>query len=61
LNRARRTHDHVLAVLLGGGTPLFAKLDSAIRLERTQALATPAATHLAFSPTAGAHEPRSTG
>src|SRR5215204_1867457 len=38
----------VIPVLLGGGTPLFAKLDSAIRLERTQALATPAATHLAF-------------
>ena len=40
---------HVIPVLLGGGTPLFAKLDSAIRLERTQALATPAATHLAFT------------
>ena len=39
---------HVIPVLLGGGTPLFATLDSAIRLERTQALATPAATHLAF-------------
>jgi dihydrofolate reductase len=39
---------HVIPVLLGGGTPLFATLDSAIRLERTQALATPAATHLEF-------------
>ena len=39
---------HVIPVLLGGGTPLFATLDSAIRLERTRALATPAATHLAF-------------
>ena len=39
---------HVIAVLLGGGTPLFAQLDSAIRLERTSVLATPAATHLGF-------------
>jgi dihydrofolate reductase len=39
---------HVIPVLLGGGTPLFATLDSAISLERTQALATPAATHLEF-------------
>jgi dihydrofolate reductase len=39
---------HVIPVLLGGGTPLFATLDAAIRLERTQALATPAATHLEF-------------
>ncbi len=39
---------HVIPVLLGGGTPLFATLDSAISLERTQALATPAATHLGF-------------
>ena len=39
---------HVIPVLLGGGTPLFATLDSAIGLERTQALATPAATHLSF-------------
>ena len=39
---------HVIPVLLGGGTPLFAHLDSAIVLERTSALATPAATHLSF-------------
>jgi len=37
---------HVIPVLLGGGTPLFARLDSAIRLERTDVLVTPAATHL---------------
>ena len=39
---------HVIPVLLGRGTPLFATLDSAITLERTQALVTPAATHLTF-------------
>ena len=39
---------HVIPVLLGGGTPLFAALNSAISLERTQALMTPAATHLGF-------------
>ncbi|HEX5191928.1 MAG TPA: dihydrofolate reductase family protein [Solirubrobacteraceae bacterium] len=39
---------HVIPVLLGGGTPLFSTLDSAIRLERTRTLATPAATHLGF-------------
>jgi dihydrofolate reductase len=39
---------HVIPVLLGDGTPLFATLDSAISLERTQVLATPAATHLGF-------------
>jgi dihydrofolate reductase len=39
---------HVIPVLVGGGTPLFDKLDSAITLERTQALATPAATHIGF-------------
>jgi dihydrofolate reductase len=39
---------HVIPILLGGGTPLFASLDSAIRLERTQALATPAAMHLGY-------------
>jgi len=39
---------HVIPVLLGGGTPLFAALDSAIALDRTKVVATPAATHLAF-------------
>jgi dihydrofolate reductase len=40
---------HVIPVLLGGGTPLFAALDSTISLERTQVVATPAATHLGFN------------
>jgi dihydrofolate reductase len=39
---------HVIPVLLGGGTSLFATLDSAITLERTQVLVTPAATHPRF-------------
>jgi dihydrofolate reductase len=39
---------HVVPVLLGGGTPLFASLDSAIDLERTDVQVTPAATHLAY-------------
>jgi dihydrofolate reductase len=39
---------HVVPVLLGGGTPLFASLGSAITLERTDVQVTPAATHLAF-------------
>jgi dihydrofolate reductase len=39
---------HVIPVLLGGGTPLFGALDSSITLERTQALVTPAATHIGF-------------
>jgi dihydrofolate reductase len=39
---------HVIPVLLGGGTPLFGPLDSSITLERTNALATPAATHIMF-------------
>jgi dihydrofolate reductase len=39
---------HVIPVLLGGGTPLFAALDSTISLKRTQVVATPAATHLGF-------------
>ncbi len=39
---------HVIPVLLGGGTPLSSTLDSSINLERTQAMVTPAATHLGF-------------
>ena len=39
---------HVIPVLLGGGTSLFAPLDSAVTLERTRALVTPAATHLGY-------------
>jgi dihydrofolate reductase len=39
---------HRIPVLLGGGTALFDRLDSAITLERTQMLVTPAATHLGF-------------
>ena len=39
---------HVIPVLLGAGTPLFGPLDSSITLERTNALVTPAATHMMF-------------
>jgi dihydrofolate reductase len=39
---------HVVPVLIGGGTPLFASLDSAIALERTDAIVTPGATHLRY-------------
>jgi dihydrofolate reductase len=39
---------HVVPVLLGGGTPLFGTLDSSVTLERTQARATPAATHIGY-------------
>lgn len=40
---------HVVGVLVGAGTPLFASLDAAIELERTDVTATPAATHLSFA------------
>ena len=39
---------HLIPVLLGGGTPLFGRLDAAIVLERAQVRVTPAATHLVF-------------
>lgn len=39
---------HVVPVLLGGGTPLFASLEGAITLERTAAKITPAAVHLNY-------------
>lgn len=39
---------HVIPVLLGGGTPLFGSLGSAITLDRTRVLVTPAAAHLEF-------------
>jgi dihydrofolate reductase len=39
---------HVVASLIGAGTPLFGKLNTAITLERTQAFITPAATHLRY-------------
>jgi dihydrofolate reductase len=39
---------HVIPVLIGGGTPLFGALDSAINLERTEVQVTPAATHIAY-------------
>lgn len=41
-------HLHVVPILVGGGTPLFAGLDSAITLEPIGAVATPAATHLKY-------------
>jgi dihydrofolate reductase len=41
-------HLHVMPVLVGGGTPLFGRLDSAIRLERGGAQLTPSATHLQY-------------
>ncbi len=39
---------HVNPMLLGGGTRLFGGLDSAVHLERTRVVATPAATHLYY-------------
>lgn len=40
---------HVVSVLVGGGTPLFARLAEAISLQRTDVVATPGATHVRFS------------
>lgn len=40
---------HLIPVLIGGGTPLFAELDQAISPQHTARVATPAATHLHFS------------
>ncbi len=54
-------HVHVVPVLLGGGTPLFASLDAAISLKRTRALVTPAATHLRFEVLQPPPPPRPTG
>lgn len=39
---------HVVPLLLGGGTPLFAALDSAIKLERLDTHQSPAADHLRY-------------
>jgi dihydrofolate reductase len=39
---------HIVPILLGGGTRLFDLLDEAIELERTDAILSPAATHLRF-------------
>jgi dihydrofolate reductase len=39
---------HVVPVLLGGGTPLFSSLGSAITLERIDGLVTPGATHMRY-------------
>ena len=41
-------HVHLVPLLVGGGTALFGGLDSAIPLERTRVVVTPAATHLFF-------------
>ncbi len=41
-------HLHVVATLIGGGTPLFGVLDQAIALERIDAVITPAATHVEY-------------
>ena len=39
---------HVVPLLIGGGTPLFASLPSAIQLKQVSAFTSPAATHLRF-------------
>lgn len=48
LGLVHEIHLHVVPVLLGGGTPLFADLPAAIGLERTDVTVTPAATHLTY-------------
>jgi dihydrofolate reductase len=40
---------HVVSVLVGGGTPLFARLPEAINLKRKDVVVTPSATHLRFT------------
>jgi dihydrofolate reductase len=39
---------HVVPVIVGGGTPLFARLAEAVNLQRTDVVVTPGATHLIF-------------
>jgi dihydrofolate reductase len=39
---------HVVPLLIGGGTPLFASLPSAIQLEQVSVFTSPAATHMRF-------------
>jgi dihydrofolate reductase len=39
---------HVIPLLLGGGTPLFASLDAAIQLERLETHSSPATDHLRY-------------
>jgi dihydrofolate reductase len=41
-------HIHLMPLLVGGGTPLFGSLDSAVSLERTNVVVTPSATHLEY-------------
>ena len=41
-------HVHVVASLIGAGTPLFGALDMAITLDRIGVSITPAATHLKY-------------
>jgi dihydrofolate reductase len=48
LGQVDEVHLHVVATLIGAGTPLFGALGTAIPLERISASITPAATHLAF-------------
>lgn len=54
LNLVDEIRVHVVPLLLGGGTPLFAALETSITLERIQAQVTPAAIHIGFRVTRGA-------